>query len=425
VSISPRVSWPRLIAKRLGLWFGVGMGWRLALILLIGPVSGADWPHWRGPTYNGISSESDWTDQWPAEGPPILWRQQVGLGYSGFVVASGRVYTAGHTQEKDTLFCFDAGTGREIWKHSHAADLGDKYFEGGTTGTPTVDGERVYRLSRWGDLFCFQADNGKIVWQKNIARETGVPIPGWGFSGAPLVQGDLLILNAGEAGMALEKTGGKLVWKSESKDAGYSTPVPFQWQNQTWIGLASGQAYLAVHPRTGKEAWRIRWLTQFDVNAADPVFFREQVFISTGYGKGAALFQMSTNDLQPIWKSKVLRTQLNAAVLYEGYLYGIDGDTTDKAPLKCVEWATGKEQWSVPGNSTGTGGLMIAGKRLLLLAAHGELIVAPVSPQEFRPTGRVQVFGGKSATAPVLADGRIYCRNSRGDLACVDVRKPK
>ena len=71
----------------------------------------------------------------------------------------------------------------------------------------------------------------------------------------------------------------------------------------------------------------------------------------------------------------------------------------------------------------GSGGVILADGKLIVLAAHGELMVVPAAPHAFQPTARAQVLGGTSWTAPVLANGRIYCRNSRGDIVCVDVRK--
>ena len=113
-----------------------------------------DWPQWRGPDRNGISSEKEWAGQWPQNGPQILWKASVGLGFSSVVVADSRAFTVGHADDKDSVFCFDVTTGKVLWKHSYASDLGDKYFDGGTTGSPTVDAGRVFWLSRWGDAFC-------------------------------------------------------------------------------------------------------------------------------------------------------------------------------------------------------------------------------------------------------------------------------
>src|SRR6187402_3578600 len=145
----------------------------LAAGALLAPLARAeDWPHWRGPARNGISSEKGWLDSFPESGPPIAWKGNVGLGYSSIVVGNGRAYTAGHASETDTVFCFDALTGKQIWKQSYPSELGDKFFQGGTTGTPTLDGKRLYWLGRWGDLYCFDAENGKIVWKRQLVKET-------------------------------------------------------------------------------------------------------------------------------------------------------------------------------------------------------------------------------------------------------------
>lgn len=380
-----------------------------------------DWPNWRGPQRNGISSEKGWLDAWPKEGPPISWKAKVGTGFSSFAVAGGRAFTTGNANDKDTVFCFDATSGRIMWQHSYPADLGDKYFEGGTTGTPTVAGDHVFTLSRWGDVFCFEAVSGKVVWSKNVQKETDAPIPSWGFGGSPTVLDNLVLLNVGEAGLALDKASGQIVWKSAAKDAGYSTPLPIQRGGETLALVSSGQAYLAVNARTGKEAWRFRWVTEYGVNASDPIIESERLFISTGYGKGATLLKLGAGEPEQVWKNKVLRTQMNSSVLLNGFLYGVDGDTGGKGVLKCVELATGTEKWSYPG--VGSGALMAADGKLIVMAERGELQVGLASPEGFKPTARAQVLGGKCWTVPVLANGRIYARNARGDVVCVDVRK--
>ncbi|MEO6741078.1 MAG: PQQ-binding-like beta-propeller repeat protein [Chthoniobacteraceae bacterium] len=378
-----------------------------------------DWPHFRGPTRDGVSAEKGWRSEWSGDAV-IAWKAQVGLGFSSVVVAKGRAVTAGHADGKDTIFCFDAATGTPLWKQSYAAELGDKFFEGGTTGTPTFDGDRVFWLGRWGDLLCLDASSGKVVWEKNIASETGAPLPMWGFTGAPLVARNLLVLNVGEAGVGVDKSDGKIVWKSAAKDAGYSTPLPFCLGGTTLAMFGNGTNYLAVDPVTGKEAWRFRWVTQYGVNAADPIISGDRAFISTGYSKGGTLLQLSADEPKQIWKTKALRTQLNAAVLHEGHLYGVDGDTTEKGSLKCVEFATGTEKWSQPG--FGNGGVIVADGKLIALSGDGDLSIAPASPSGFKPTAHAKVLGPKCWTAPVLANGLVYCRNSRGEIVVIDLR---
>lgn len=393
----------------------------LFLITTTASLRAEDWPQWRGPQRNGISAEKAWLDTWPANGPKIAWKARVGLGFSSFVIAQGRVFTMGHADEKDTVWCFDAATGKELWKHSYPAELGDKFYEGGTTGTPTVVGDRVFTLSRWGDAFCFEAATGKIVWSKNVQKETGAPIPDWGFTGAPYAHEKLVVLNVGDAGLALEQATGKIVWQSAKKNAGYSTPLPVQRDGKTLAILGNGSAYVAINPLDGKEAWRTRWVTEYGVNASDPIVDGDRMFLSTGYGKGGGLFKLGAGAPESVWTTKKLRTQLNAAVLFKGHLYGVDGDTSQKASLKCLDFATGEEKWAQP--NFGSGGVTIADGRLIAFSGNGELSVGPATPEAFKPTSRVQVLGGKCWTAPVLANGLIYCRNGRGDVVAVDLRK--
>lgn len=380
-----------------------------------------DWPQWRGAAHNGISTEKGWLDQWPAAGPAIAWRAQVGLGASSFVVGGGRVYTMGHADGKDTVFCFDAASGKPIWKHSYPAELGDKFFEGGTTGTPTLDGDRLYSLSRWGDAFCFEAATGKIVWSVQVQKATGSPVPDWGFTGAPLVLGGRLILNVGEAGLALDKATGKVLWKSAAGDAGYSTPHPVEHNGRVIVLLGSSKSYLAVDPADGKELWRTPWVTEYGVNAADPIVSGGKMFVSSGYGTGGALFALGAGAPDELWRARAFRTQLNAAVLHEGHLYAVDGDTTSIGGLKCLDFATGTEKWAH--KDFRVGALSMADGRLIALSGTGTLVIAPASPTGFTPTATAKVLDGKCWTAPVLANGLIYCRNTSGAIVVVDVRK--
>lgn len=393
----------------------------LGLAVVATAARAADWPHWRGPDYNGVSTETGWRGAWSADGPPALWKASVGTGFSSFAVAGGKVFTMGNLENTDTIYCLEADTGKVLWRHSYPADLGDKFFEGGTTGTPTVVGDRVFAASRWGDVFCLEAATGKVVWQRQAQKELGLRVPSWGFSGSPLVLENLVILNIGETGLALRPGTGETVWQSADDDAGYSTPVPLQ-RDGKWLALfGSAKAYVAVDALTGHEAWRFRWLTQYGVNAADPVVAGDHVFIASGYSKGSVLLRVKPGaEPEVVWKSKVLRTQINGAVLFGGHLYAADGDTSDKHALKCVELATGTEKWAVPENTVGA--LLIADGKLIVLGEKGELVVAPASPEGFQPTARAQVLGGKCWTVPVLANGRLYCRNSRGDVVCLDLR---
>ncbi len=374
----------------------------------------ADWPNFRGPDHNGISKETGWASQWSNGAPKQLWKAKVGLGFATLSVSNGRVYTTGNASDTDTVFCFDADTGKALWKNSYPAPRDAKYYEGGTSATPTVDGDRVYTISKRGILHCLGAADGKVVWTNNLQQELGAKIPEWGFAGSFYIEGDLAILNFGTAGTALDKRTGKVVWTSGTDVSGYSTPMPVDAGGERAVILAIKQDVVAVKIKDGKELWRFPWKTQYDVNAPTPILSGSKVFISSGYNHGGGVFDISQQPPKEIWNNKNMRNHMASSILWKGHLYGIDENQ-----LRCLDFDTGEVKWT--DKVSGKGALMIADGKLIVLSERGELLVAEASPAAFKPISRVQVVGGKCWAAPVLANGKIYCRTGPGDVVCVDV----
>jgi len=374
----------------------------------------ADWPNFRGPDHNGISKETGWASQWSNGAPKQLWKAKVGLGFATLSVSNGRVYTTGNASDTDTVFCFDADTGKALWKNSYPAPRDAKYYEGGTSATPTVDGDRVYTISKRGILHCLGAADGKVVWTNNLQQELGAKIPEWGFAGSFYIEGDLAILNFGTAGTALDKRTGKVVWTSGTDVSGYSTPMPVNAGGERAVILAVKQDVVAVKIKDGKELWRFPWKTQYDVNALTPILSGSKVFISSGYNHGGGVFDISQQPPKEIWNNKNMRNHMASSILWKGHLYGIDENQ-----LRCLDFDTGEVKWT--DKVSGKGALMIADGKLIVLSERGELLVAEASPAAFKPISRAQVVGGKCWAAPVLANGKIYCRTGPGDVVCVDV----
>lgn len=389
-------------------------------LLFSSSASAGDWPRFRGPQGDGISTESGLDFSGPRE---KLWQADVGLGYSAPVVGEGKVIVAGHDgQETDTLYCFDEASGKTLWTHSYPQPLGDRYFQGGTTGSATLEDGRVYFNAREGEIFCLDAGDGSVVWQKHLQKDFGYEKPEWGFSGAPMPRGDVLYVNAGDAGLALAAADGSLRWKSENGVAGYSTPAFFEKNGRRLAIFTNKRAYVCVDAAIGEEVWRHRWMTRYGVNAADPIVAGNSIFISTGYGKGAALLEWSgEGEPETVWKSRDMKTQMNAAILVDGYLYGIDGNEgNDQTALKCLELATGETAWSEPGVGHGT--VTVADGKLVVLTEQGELQVAPVSPESYRPALKQKVLPGKVWTVPVVANGRLYCRDEKGHFVALKLK---
>ena len=376
-----------------------------------------DWPQWRGPDRNGISEESGWDPAALVEDPRILWRTNVGLGYSGVAVKADRLYTMGNVRGQDSVVCLDARTGREIWSYSYPAR---SMQYPGPRATPTIDGDAVYTLSSDGQLFCLTADRGRVRWQKNIVAEFGARLPNWGFAGSVVVEGDLLLVNAGVAGMALDKRNGKLAWTGGAGIGGYATPVLYTQNGNRYAAIFARKAIYGVEVQTGRQAWSYPWVTGNDVNAADPLVFEDRVFISSDYGAGSALLDISERQPRLLWRNGSMNSHFSSFVLIDGYIYGNDGFAGRRSGVfRCLDGATGQEMWS---ESLGFGSLIAADGKLILLTEQGDLHIAWASPSAYREISRARSMLSSSCwTPPVLCDGRIYLRNHRGELVCLDM----
>ena len=371
-----------------------------------------DWPQFRGPAGDGISRETQWSDE-----GRTAWERQVGLGYSTVSVAGGKLYTAGwHEQGEDVVVCLDATTGAPLWEHRYPAQKWDKFHGGGTSATPSVDGDRVYVLSNESRFTCLDAATGKVHWSKVLEEGMKLETPTWGFAASPLVLEEGVLLNVGKV-VLCDKESGEARWTTE-KDYGhaYSTPVATKLAGKDVLLVVGGQGLAVLDRKGGKELAFGEWKTKYDVNAASPVVVGDdRVFLSSGYGHGAALLRFTGDALEKVWEVKDMRNQMATSVLIGEHLYGLDEGT-----LKCLDLA-GKELWSERG--LGKGSIGAAGDRLLLVSGDGELVIAKADPAGYRELARKKlVEGGVCWTMPVLADGRIYTRNSLGQLVCTDHR---
>jgi outer membrane protein assembly factor BamB len=377
--------------------------------------SQTDWFQWRGPNRTGISTETGWRTNWTQEAPKTIWKASVGIGYSSMSVAKGKVYTMGNADGKDTVWCFDATDGKVVWQQSYACGDVD---HPGPRCTPTVDGKTVYTLSQAGDLCSFDADTGKVNWNVNVTRQFGARKPQWGFACSPLVLGTHLIVDVGPI-LALDKATGRPAWRGGTDPAGYASPYAFKLGGATCIASFNESGPIVVSAADGKVLGRSPWKTSYGVNAVTPIVEGGTMFISSGYDRGAAVFEMAPSGLKTVWENKNMRNHANNCVLWNGFLYGLDGQV-DQGNLTCIEYKTGEKKWSE--GSVKAGALILADGKLICMSSRGELVAAEASPEKFKELGRTKVLGGTCWTAPVLSGGRIYCRNHPGELLCLDVR---
>jgi outer membrane protein assembly factor BamB len=395
------------------------VGAALFVAILSSPLHAADWPNYRGPGHDGIAPDVKIPAKMPRNALKVAWKAKTATGFSSLAIVGDRVYTMGNADDQDIVFCLDAGTGKEVWTFKYAAPLDPNLYEGGPNATPTIHEGDVYTLSRRGEVHCLNAATGEVKWSRDVRDQTGASVPSWGFSSSGYIHDNLVLFCVGPAGIALDRSTGEVVWQSGEEEAGYSTPVPFDWKGKRYVIVSSGRHYTAVDPTNGEKLWQHQWLTRYGVNASCPIVDGEYVFISTGYGKGSTLLRMTDGDPETVWVNKDFHNQLNTSVLLDGYVYGIDGDTNREATLRCIEFKTGKVMWTEEG--VGSGAVIAGDGHLFVLSAKGKLGVLPATPAGFQPVAGAQILTGKCWTAPAIAGGKLYARNADGDVVCVDL----
>jgi outer membrane protein assembly factor BamB len=384
--------------------------------LLAGSPPEGDWPHWLGPTRDGISTERGWNVEGAVE---PLWSAELGLGYANVSISEGRLYTSGFDEEgeEDILWCLDPSTGEELWVHSYPARVMGTFHGGGTLTTPSVDGDRVYVTNRFGRLFCLSAADGEVLWERDYAEELELRINFHGCSSSPLVLENRLILCLSGVTAAVNKDGGTVIWQTEdSGDGGHANPVPFELLGVPSLATFNGKG-LEVLARSDGERIQFHDFghTSGGINAATPIVFGSRVFISAAYNKGAALIELGGDEPDFLWRCRKMRNKVSSCILWRDHFFGFD-----ESMLRCIDME-GKEVWRVRGLGMGTLGM--ADGKLLILSSKGELIVAEANPEEFVELSRRKVLdGGVYWTPPVLLHGLIYCRNSLGSLVCLDHR---
>lgn len=385
--------------------------------------TGGNWPQWRGPNRDGISKETGLLKQWPAEGPPLVWKATgAGRGYSSFAVSDGRLFTMGLRGDREYVIAFDVATGKEAWATPDGTAYRDSRGDG-PRGTPTVDGNNLYALGGNGDLSCLDAKTGRIVWAMNVLTKFGGENTNWGISESPLVIDDKLLVNAGGPGasiVALNKKDGSLIWKSQSDKAGYSSGMPVQMGNTTQVVFFTHRRAVGLDLKDGKLLWEYARPANDVANVATPVVRGNRVFISSDYGTGAGLIEIKADGkAQEVYFTKEMRNHHSSSILIEDHLYGFSGGI-----LTAMRFDTGEVAWK--DRSVGKGSLVYADGNLYALSENGVVGLIEATPTGYREKGRFRIRQDSlpTWTHPIIAGGRLYLRD-QDTIYAYDVRGKK
>lgn len=398
------------------------------------------WPHRRGPTYDGISSETDLADSWPDDGPPVLWMRELGRGFSGFTVVGSRVYTQTQSLTKQSVLCLDADTGARIWSHRHAWPYDPAGMYPGPRATPTWHDGRIYFASPRGLVGCLDAASGRSLWSLNINEKFGGRGTDFGYACSPTVERGKVILPVGgeEAGVvALDADDGSTVWASGDRPASYCSAIPITLGGRRYVVSFLRNSLAIMDLETGRLEWEEKYSQGYDEHAAAPLFEWPYLVVASPFRSGAECYRLEVVDGDPprievasAWFSRKFSNDTASSVLFEGHIYGFDlRDVQAKAhrpsrgEFRCLDVASGKVLWST--DKPGHASLIVADGKLIMLNDRGQAVLARASPEKYTELGRAQVFSGEICwTAPALAQGRLYLRSpSKG--VCLYVGRPE
>jgi outer membrane protein assembly factor BamB len=398
----------------------------MTLAACCGAARGDDWPCFMGPAHDGVSAETNLVANWPEEGPPLVWKMDVGASYSAPSIVKGAMFLFHRIRNEEVLECLDAATGAPRWKAAYPTDYVDRYgYNGGPRCTPLVAGEQVFTFGAAGKFCCFNAKTGAVIWQRNLNEELAVPQNFFGVGSSPLLEGKLLIVNAGGpngAGVvALDRDTGKTVWQSTDEGASYASPMCATIGGQRYAFIFGRGGLVALDPADGQLFWRFPFRSKLyeSVNAASPVIAGDCVFVSASYHTGGALLRVRKDGYDVVWRDEVMSNHWATSILRDGYLYGFNGRHEEGTTLRCVELATGKLMWEQPKLTRCS--MIHANGHFIVLTEWGRLMLAKLTPKGCEIISTAQVLDPQrpSYIAPVLADGYLYVRNER-QLFCFD-----
>jgi outer membrane protein assembly factor BamB len=396
--------------------------------ILVGILVASAWgqidSQWRGPERTGVYPGERLLNIWPEEGPDLIWIfEGLGDGYSSAAVTSDRVFVTGMSGGEGFLFAFDL-EGKQLWKTSYGPEW-DGSRPGART-TPTVVGNRIYLMSAEGRAVCLGTD-GKVIWTVDLVQKFGARNLQWGMTESPLVDGDRVFFTPGGRNVtlvALDRISGKTIWeiKGVGETSGYCSPCLVRHGERKLLLTMIANFVIGIDADRGELLWKSAHATDYDVNANTPFYFDGFVYTVSGYRTGGQMFKLSDDGkrAERIWAENTLDSQMGAAVLVDGYIYGSGHQNRG---WHCLEWKTGKVMYSARkiGNK---GAVIYADGNLIYYSERGDVALVKPNPREFDVVSSflIRKGSGEHWAHPVVKEGRLYIRH--GDALLVyDISK--
>jgi outer membrane protein assembly factor BamB len=390
-------------------------------------LSEGDWPAFRGPdgdgVIHGVAIAADWNDA----PPKLLWRQRVGPAWSSVIVIGDRLFTQEQRGELETVVCYQASTGKELWTHEDDCRFWEAVSGAGPRATPTFAGGRVFTLGATGILNCLDAGTGKRYWSRDVTADAPAKPPMWGYASSPLVVDDKVIVFAGGDGkrnlLAYRMDTGEPAWAAAASHDSYASPQ--------WVTIAGRRQCLqmgdhgltSVDPATGTVLWQSGWVME---NAPRPLqaHLLDGIHLVAGTltGPGVGLVEVTQQGdewkVTEVWSSSHMKPEFSNLVVHQGHAYGFDG-----AIFCCLDLATGKRCWKAGRYGRGQVLLLADASQLLVISEAGEMLLLAANAERHQELGRFWALAEKTWNHPVIAHGRLFVRNAE-EMACYQLASP-
>jgi outer membrane protein assembly factor BamB len=413
---------------------------RLAAFILLASITalGSDWPQFRGPSRDNISTETGLYRSWPAGGPKVLWKTSVAEGYAGAAIRNDRMYINDYdTQKKEHLIrCLSMIDGKEIWRWSYQVEI--RVNHGITRTVPAIGQKFGFFLDPKCRFHAFDLTTGKIAWQKNLVQDYKATIPQWYAGQNPLLDGDRVVLATGGDALvvAFDQATGKEVWRSlnPAKDLmSHSSLMPATIAGVKQYVYMTPNKVVGIAAADGQILWNIPFMTKMAACPSPVAIGDGRIFITSGYEAGSMMIQVQKGasgfTAQKLYglTSAQFNSEVHTPILYQNHLFAVGSKT--KGRFSCVG-LDGKVVWQSPAVSGdaaatrtfGLGGFMLAdGMFFILDGDTGMLRVIEANIKQYKELASAQILGGEEVWGPMaLANGRLVIRDN-SQMFCLQV----
>ncbi|MEZ6034785.1 MAG: PQQ-binding-like beta-propeller repeat protein [Planctomycetaceae bacterium] len=379
-----------------------------------------EWPGFRGADRASRQRGPVLAADWAANPPELIWKIGVGPGWSSFVVAGKLLFTQEQRGSMESVVCYAADSGREIWTQQIESRFDDPLGGPGPRATPTLADNGLFVLGASGQLMRLDPTSGDVVWQVDLREIAERKPPMWGFCSSPLVTNGMVIVHAGGGGnkgtLAFDIATGELKWSAASGDHSYSSPQLNDIEGVPCVLMLTNRGVELLDPLTGNIRLNYEWKHDGYRDLQPQLINGNSILLPTGMGSGTRCIRVGKAGEQlsaeEVWTSRDLKPDFNDFVVFEGNAYGFDNSI-----FACIDLESGKRQWK--GGRYGKGQvLLLEDSGLLLVASEfGDVVLLKATPAAHQELGSFKAIEGKTWNHPVVIGDRLYIRNAE-EAAC-------